>query len=164
MRMKKLVFASMMAALICVTTMLFPIPLGAGYVFVSDCFVLLAAWLLPTWHAAAAAGIGSALGDLFTSAAIYAPATLVIKIIMVLIAANIRSRLLGGILAELWMVLGYFLYATAVIYQGIAAPLTSVPGNLVQGGIGLAAGLVLYRAVQNTKLLEVFHGKDKKRR
>ena len=162
MKHKKLVFSALMAALICVTAMLFPIPLGAGYVFLSDCFVLLAAWVLGRKYGAAAAGMGAFLADIFTPNVIYAPASMLIKALMVLIVCAIRSPLWGAIFAELWMVLGYFLYAWLVIHRSIYAPLTSVPGNIVQGLIGMSAGLALRRSYYNTKLREVFHGRIKK--
>ncbi len=164
MKHRRLVFSALMAALICVTAMLFPIPLGAGYVFLSDCFVLLSAWILGARYGMAAAGLGAALADIFTPNVIYAPASLIIKAVMVLIVRCFRSPWLGAVLAELWMVLGYFLYAWVVIHRSIYAPLTSVPGNLIQGAIGLIAGLSLYRLYHSSKLSEVFHERNQKRR
>ena len=47
MRLLKLVFAAMFAALICVATMVIQIPSPMnGYVNFGDCFILVAAWVL----------------------------------------------------------------------------------------------------------------------
>ena len=65
-RIKTLVFAALLAALVCVATMVIQIPSPAnGYVNLGDCFVLLSGWLLGPLHGAAAAGIGSMMADLF---------------------------------------------------------------------------------------------------
>ncbi len=68
-----------------------------------------------------AAGLGSGLADLFSGYAAYAPATFAIKGLMALIAfygfkalsaktGSLTARILSGAAAELWMVLGYYLF------------------------------------------------------
>ena len=119
-RTRKLVEAALLAALACVATMIVKIPSPLkGYLNLGDCIVLVAGWMLPPWYGALAAGLGSALADLFSGYALYAPATFVIKGGMALVAfavfgllrtriGKFPSRLIGGILAELLMVMGYF--------------------------------------------------------
>ncbi len=152
MKYRKLVLGAMLAALSCTTAVLFPIPSGAGYIFLTDGFVLLAGWLLGAKYGAASAGIGAVLSDIFTPNVVYAPASFVIKTVMVLIVCCFKSKLLGGILAEIWMVLGYFLYAWLCLFGNIVMPLTSALGNTAQGAAGLLIGLMLYRSFQNSKL------------
>ena len=66
-KIRKLVLAALLAALVCVATMVVQIPSPMqGYVNLGDCFVLLSGWLLGPWYGAAAAGIGSMLTDLYT--------------------------------------------------------------------------------------------------
>ena len=114
---RKMVFAALMAALVCVATMIVEIPSPTnGYVNLGDCFVLLAGWLLGPWYGAAAAGIGSMLTDLFMGYAYYAPGTLIIKGLMGFLAGTIYRALrkvapkaampVSGIAAEAVMVLG----------------------------------------------------------
>ena len=55
-----------------------PSPLK-GYINLGDGIVLLAAWVLPLPYGLVAAGLGSALADLFSGYVVYAPATFAIK-------------------------------------------------------------------------------------
>ena len=150
-RTQKLAFASLFAALIFAATWIsFPTPLG-GNVNLGDCILLVSAWLsLEPWSIFTAA-IGASLADLAAGYAIYAPATFVIKALMVLVAVLIKRgmpklptvwrALLSGAIAELVMVAGYFLYE-GILY-GFVAALVNIPFNLVQGGIATTAATVL---------------------
>ena len=150
-RTQKLAFASLFAALIFAATWIsFPTPLG-GNVNFGDCILLVAAWLpLEPWSIFAAA-VGASFADLAAGYAIYAPATFVIKALMVLVAVLIKRgmpklptvwrALLSGAIAELVMVAGYFLYE-GILY-GFVAALVNIPFNLVQGGIAIATATFL---------------------
>lgn len=146
-KVKQLVLAAVLAALTCVGTMVIKIPTLHGYLHPGDGFVLLSGFLLGPWYGAAAAGIGSGLADLFAGYTIYAPGTLVIKGVTALVAAliyqkkkNLPMALLGGVVGELVMAAGYFLYESAVFGEGAAA---AIPGNLVQGAAGVIISLIL---------------------
>lgn len=68
-KIRKLVLAALLAALVCVATMVVQIPSPMqGYVNLGDCFVLLSGWLLGPWYGFAAGGIGSMLADIFLGA------------------------------------------------------------------------------------------------
>ena len=55
-KIRKLVLAALLAALVCVATMVVQIPSPMqGYVNLGDCFVLLSGWLLGPWYGFAAA-------------------------------------------------------------------------------------------------------------
>ena len=126
-----------------------------------NCFVLLSGWLLGPWWGAAAGGIGSMLADLLLGYGHYAPGTLIIKGAMALVAAlvfkafrkNTAGALIGGVAAEVVMVAGYFGYAALLLGKGIGAA-ASVPGNLVQGAVGLVAGFLLLQVARRTHLEE----------
>ena len=93
-KIRKLVLAALLAALVCVATMVVQIPSPMqGYVNLGDCFVLLSGWLLGPWYGFAAGGIGSMLADLFLGYAHYAPGTLVIKGLVALLAALLYEKL-----------------------------------------------------------------------
>ncbi len=159
---QKLVQASMLAALCCIATMIIKIPSPLkGYVNLGDCMVLLSGWTLSSQYAFLAAGIGSALADVFSGYIIYAPATFIIKGLMAIIAhycfrtINVRmeritSRVLSGILAELAMIIGYFVFE-GVLY-GVAPAGLNIPANSVQGVVGLIAGMALIKVFENTRL------------
>ena len=158
----KLVLASLFAALTYVMTMVVQVPSPMqGYVNLGDYAVLLSAWLLGPLYGGAAAGIGSMLADLLLGYGHYAPGTLIIKGAMALVAAlvfkafrkNTAGALIGGVAAEVVMVAGYFGYAALLLGKGIGAA-ASVPGNLVQGAVGLVAGFLLLQVARRTHLEE----------
>ena len=152
----------MFAALCCVATMIIKIPSPLkGYLNLGDCVVLLSGWLLPPVYGFAAAGIGSALADIFSGYIVYAPATFVIKGSMAIIAhfcfkgmqnklGNTPSRLIGGALAEMEMVLGYFIFE-GFIY-GFLPSMVNIPANGVQGAAGLILGILLVKVFDRTRL------------
>jgi len=159
---RKIVIASMLAALCCVATMIIKIPSPLkGYLNLGDCIVLLAGWLLSPGYGFAAAGIGSALADVFSGYVIYAPATFVIKGIMAIIAyfcfkrmhtklGNPFSRIIGGVLAEVAMIGGYFVFEGFM--YGFGPSLVNIPANGMQGLVGLIIGLILVKFFEKAKI------------
>ena len=88
-KLRHLTLAALFAALACTATLLIQIPAippAKGYINLGDCIVNVAAWVLGPVFGAAAAGIGSALADIISGYVIYAPATLVIKALMAVVA------------------------------------------------------------------------------
>ena len=161
-KIRKLVFAALLAALVCVATMVVQIPSPMqGYVNLGDCFVLLSGWLLGPWYGFAAGGIGSMLADLFLGYAHYAPGTLVIKGLVALLAALLyeklgrspAARIASGVVGEIVMVLGYFGYASMLLGKGLAAA-ASIPGNIFQGAVGLVVGAVLATVLERAKVTQ----------
>ena len=158
----KIVTAALLAALVCVATMVIKVPSPLkGYLNLGDCIVLAAGWILSPAYAFLAAGIGSALADVFSGYVTYAPATFIIKGLMALIAfygfrllrskiGNLPSRIIGGLVAETMMILGYYVFE-GFIY-GFAASLVNIPANAIQGGAGLIIGVVLIKILEKTKL------------
>ncbi len=155
----------MLASLACVATMIIklPSPLG-GYINLGDCIVLLCGWMLGPVYAFCAAGIGSALADVFSGYALYAPATFVIKGAMALLAwllfrvlsnriKPFWARLLGGICAELLMIGGYLLFE-GFIY-GFVPSLINVPANAVQGAAGILLGMLLITIFEKKNVLKM---------
>ena len=159
---QKIVLASMLAALCCVATMIIKIPSPLkGYLNLGDCVVLLSGWLLSPTYGFLAAGIGSGLADVFSGYAVYAPATFLIKGIMAIIAyfsfkgmstklGKTTSRLVGGVFAELEMVLGYFIFEGFM--YGFAPSAVNIPANAMQGLAGIIIGLVLIKTFEKTKI------------
>ena len=85
--LRRLVQASMLAAMACAATLVIQIPSPMnGYVNLGDAVVLLSGWLLGPWYGFAAAGVGSMLADLFSGYAHYAAGTLLIKGAMAAVA------------------------------------------------------------------------------
>ena len=159
---KRIVTASMLAALVCVATMIIKIPSPLkGYLNLGDCIVLLAGWSLSPLYGFLAAGIGSALADIFSGYIVYAPATFVIKGLMAIIAyfgfhllhkrlGNFISRILSGSISEIIMVLGYFIFE-GFLY-GFISSLVNIPANAVQGVAGLIIGTILIKVFEKNKI------------
>ena len=63
------------------------------------------------------------------------------------------AYVVGGVVGELIMVAGYFGYACLLLGKGIGAA-ASIPGNLVQGAMGLVIGLVLFVLLKRSKALD----------
>lgn len=162
-RTQKLAFTALFGALTFAATWVsFPSPFG-GNVNLGDCILLIAAWLpLEPWSIFAVA-IGATFTDLAAGYAIYAPATFVIKALMVTAAVLIKRglpklskvwcALLSGAAAEAVMVTGYFAYE--VILYGAGAALLNIPFNLVQGGIAIAAAIVLSFVLSRMPMPEI---------
>ena len=158
---KKIVMAALMAALACAATMIIKIPSPLkGYLNLGDCVVLLAGWTLSPVYGFFAAGIGSALADIFSGYVTYAPITFVIKGLMSLIAfygfkllykklPDFPSRIISGIAAESVMILGYYVFE-GFIY-GFVPSLINIPANAVQGIAGLILGVILMNLLRRNK-------------
>lgn len=183
MRMKKSLFGIrssktamlVSAALFCALTFVatyFSIPAPVvGNVNLGDGILLVGAWTLGLpWGLASA--LGAALADLASGYAVYMPATLAIKLSMVILAVLVRhglrltrvprilQKLLSALAAEAFMVLGYYLFESLfarVLFAtdsalSFAAPLANVPFNLIQAGVAVVVFCLLERALRKTGL------------
>lgn len=161
---QKIVTTALLAALTCVATMIIKIPSPLnGYINLGDCIVLLSAWMLPWSYGFLAAGLGSALADLFSGYGVYAPATFIIKGLMALTAYglykllakkanNIVARIISGIAAELVMILGYYIFE-GFLY-GFVPSLVNIAPNAVQGALGLVLGVILIKLLEKQRLIK----------
>jgi uncharacterized repeat protein (TIGR04002 family) len=134
-----LAMAGVMAALITLmTAYVCHIPIGAngGYVHFGDTLIYLAATILPRPYALAAAAIGGGLADVLT-APMWAPATIIIKMLLVLLFTNKASKIItirniiATVPAYLITGVGYFI-AEYIIFEAEALLLVSMSQNLVQ--------------------------------
>ncbi len=168
---KKIAFTACMAALVCVATyaLAIPLPIG-GYFNVGDVFVLLAGWLIGPWLGGLAAGLGSAVADLFLGYTAYAPATFLVKGGVAIVAWGVYAvvkkllvkdvfdflpRILAGIVAELVMVLGYFVFEAVLLELGVAAA-ANIFGNAVQGVCGVIGATAVVSALYPLPRMRAF--------
>ena len=165
--MSKSLFRTVTAAMLCALVFVFTflsVPAGVGHVNLGDGALLLAAWSLGgPWAVIAAAG-GAALADLAGGYALYAPATFVIKALMVLSVLLVQRllcrlhlsvrlcRLLSAVIAEGVMVLGYFIYEAWVLGYGLGAA-ASIPFNAVQGAVAVALSGALFELLCRAGIL-----------
>lgn len=160
---QKIVMASMLAALCCVATMIIKIPSPLkGYLNLGDCIVLLSGWILSPAFGFLAAGVGSALADGFSGYVTYAPATFVIKGIMAPITyfvfktlrnkiGNLLSRIISGIVAEIIMILGYFVFE-GFLY-GFIPSIVNIPANAMQGLAGIILGTIIIKVFEKNRIM-----------
>ena len=163
-RIRKSVLCAMFAAMICVATMVIRIPsVIGGYVNCGDIFVILCACLAGPLYGGIAAGLGSALADILAGYVSYAPGTAVIKAAMAVACALILRKkskpvlfcTVGGVCAELIMIGGYFVYSAFILALGIGAA-AEIPGNAVQGAVGIIGSTLLYGMVRRNRELHRF--------
>jgi len=160
-RAMQLALSAMFAALIFVATSFFKLPVSItqGYIHLGDGFILLAAMLLGQ-PAIIAAALGSALADLMGGYTMYILPTFLIKGAAAAVAVGFLKegrpfwlRLIGMVLAEAAMVLGYFLAEWLVLGYGLAAAAGALVPNIVQGLSGVIICAVLAPVVQRAKSL-----------
>ena len=146
-------------ALVTIATILFQIPTPAtkGYINLGDTFIFVGAMLLGKKSGFLLGGLGSALADILTGYAHWAPFTLIIKGLEGYIAGfaqplynkdtlNYTFAILIFIIAALVMVVGYF--TVEVFMYGIVAAFTELGGNLFQGGASVLIALFIILGIK----------------
>ena len=161
---RRICLTALMAAIIYVFTAYIHVPSHPGYTHVGDGFLYLAASLLPAPFAAAAGAIGAGLADLLSGYGIWAPGTVIIKVLTAFCFTSRREKLVNkrnvlGILPALVLCVGgYYLYE-ALITGNFTAPALGIPGYLTQVALSsvvyLALGSALDRAGIKKKLGEI---------
>lgn len=161
----RIILTSMFTAMVCVSTLCIQIssPMG-GYINLGDALVLISAWLLGPIYGTVAAGLGSALADLLSGYAYYAPGTLLIKAGVAFIASLIYEasgkrlspvpRMIAASLpAEAFMIFGYLLYAWVFLGHGASA-IASVPANCAQAVAGITIACFLTPIIQKPREIQ----------
>jgi uncharacterized membrane protein len=155
---KMLAYTGVGAALVAAATIVIqiPSPQTKGYINLGDTLIFTIAMLFGAKIGGLAGGIGSALADIISGYAHWAPFTLVIKGIEGFIVGsfvynpeNVYKKLPFLILAGLEMVVGYFL--AEVILYGIGPALVEIPGNCFQAGSGIIFSILILSAIRRIK-------------
>lgn len=166
MKNKKAIYntalASLFAALIAVFIAWFfhiPIKIGANsaYLHFGDAFIFLAASLLPKPYALAAAGIGGGLGDLFCGGAEWIPFTVIIKMLTALCFTSKGDKMLSrrnifAPIPALFITVGGYYIAEALIFSNWVSPVVSVWGNVVQI---VGSAIIYYLLAANKRLKNI---------
>ena len=155
---RELAASAIMAALVCVATMLiqFPIPATQGFFNVGDAMVMVAALTFGPIVGAIAGGLGSSLADFLGGWYVWVPFTLIIKGVEGLLAGWILNMggddqsslrlVLAWMVGGLEMVAGYFL--VQVYMYGFGAALVEAPFNFVQMAVGGIVGIPVSLALK----------------
>ena len=147
-----------MAAFVFLGTQL-RIPTSIGYMNLGDAVILAASYVLGP-AAFFPAAIGSAISDLIAGYPAYIIPTFVIKGLMGVVAGLIMRhpqhnpklfmRMAAGIVAEIIMVSGYFVFEYFI--YGSAPAVASVPFNLIQAGAALIIAVPCSYLLKNVKV------------
>lgn len=149
----------MFAALITVMIAWFchlPVGINGGYIHLGDAVIYLAATILPRPYALAAAAIGAGLADVMT-APMWAPATIVIKMLIVLPFTNKEANVicirnvLATIAAYLISGVGYYVAERLLFESGAVFWVSMMQSALQALGSGVVF-LVIGTALDRVKI------------
>lgn len=172
MTTKELCIQGLLTALVTVCTMVFQIPVSAtqGYIHLGDSMILLIGVFFGWRYGMVAGGVGSALADLLSGYAHWAPFTLIIKGVMGLIIGLVSDfagrqekfftmrNFLASAAGIAWMVFGYFI-GGGILKSSFAVAATSIPENMVQGIAGAVIFFVVGTAFYKAKVYKFVSAK-----
>ncbi|SHI36562.1 ECF transporter S component [Parasporobacterium paucivorans] len=162
---KKLVYAALATALICISTMFIQVTIPLGYAHFGNTFILLSSYLFGKRVGAASAAVGSALADFLTGYAIWIIPTLIIKSIMGFVIGSLSNKnnhpkkvasaglLAGAVISNAWMVVGYT-FSGAILYGSLAAGLASTPGLILEGVVNIVAFYILAFILEKSSFIK----------
>lgn len=156
---QKLTLIAMFIALTALATMVIQIPIPAtkGYLNIGDTLLICAGLLLGKTVGGIVGGIGSALADILSGYAFYAPITLVVKGLEGYVAGALNEKtklppIVSAIVAGFIMALGYLLAEGIILYNFPTALASFVP-NILQGIAGAVLATILYPILQKAPIL-----------
>jgi uncharacterized membrane protein len=156
----------LLIALVFVSTYLIqirlPVSLNGGLVHMGNVALFTVALVFGKRRGAIAGAFGMGLFDLVSGWVVWAPFTFVVRGVM----GYLIGRLAEGsskvwwkapvaiVIGGIWMLGGYYV-TEGILYGNWVAPLTSIPGNLTQLGLGAAVALPFARLL-NTNRIKLF--------
>ncbi|WP_320128093.1 ECF transporter S component [uncultured Sphaerochaeta sp.] len=154
----KIAVVAVLTAVVVVFTMIVRIPTAKGYLNLCDVAICFTAFTFGPWTAFIAAGLGTALADLISGYAQWAPISFVVHglegLLVALIVGQQAGRVipffkkvLAGLVCMATVSIGYFLLS-AIFISGFSVAAAEIPGNLIQSGVGAVLGLAVSYAVQ----------------
>lgn len=164
-KVKYITMTGIMAALIALMTAYIghiPVGVNGGYIHFGDSLIYLAAVLLPTPYALAAAAIGGGLADLLT-APMWTVATIIIKMLITIPFTNKSKKIvtprnvIATVIAYFISGLSYFL-AEYILFGTWSVLLVSMLQSLIQSGgsaiFFVVFGLALDKTHVKTRFFE----------
>lgn len=152
---KRIAYSGVFAAMIFLLTYVVKVPVASGYVHFGDALIYICAGIIGGPWAMLAGAIGEGLADIIGGYAIYAPATIIVKALIVvpfmLVYKNqeklfsIKSALMT-IPAGAITVGGYFI-ADLIIDKSYAV--VDIPGNIIQA-VGSAVIFIIVSVAFDT--------------
>ena len=157
--LKKITLTGVFSAMIFVLTMFVKVTVPSGYVHFGDAMIYVCAVLLGSPWAMIAGALGEGLADVAGGFAMYAPATVIIKVIIAFLFSLCKNenKLLpvkSGIMtlpAALVTVGGYFA-ADMIIDKSYA--FVDIPGNIIQGVGSAVIFIVIAALLDKAKIIK----------
>ena len=157
--LKKITLTGVFSAMIFVLTMFVKVTVPSGYVHFGDAMIYVCAVLLGSPWAMIAGALGEGLADVAGGFAMYAPATVIIKVIIAFMFSLCKNenKLLtvkSGIItltAALVTVGGYFA-ADMIIDKSYA--FVDIPGNIIQGVGSAVIFIVIAAMLDKAKIIK----------
>lgn len=157
-KLRRIVISGVFAAFVFVATQI-RIPTAIGYINLGDGVILIASFIIGPL-AFFPAAIGSSLSDLIAGYAQYIIPTFLIKGLMGFIAgvllrkseATLIKKILTGIIAEIIMVAGYFIFESLPFMYGWEAASGSLIFNMIQG----IAAVIVFASISSIPSVKRF--------
>ena len=157
-KLRRIVISGVFAALVFVATQI-RIPTAIGYINLGDGVILIASFIIGPL-AFFPAAIGSSLSDLIAGYAQYIIPTFLIKGLMGFVAgvllrkseATVIKKILTGIIAEIIMVAGYFIFESLPFMYGWEAASGSLIFNMIQG----IAAVIVFASISSIPSVKRF--------
>lgn len=153
----KIAVVAILTAVVVVFTMIVKIPTAKGYLNLCDVAVCFAAMTFGPWTACICGGVGTALADLLSGYAQWAPISFVCHGLEGLLVAMVFKNLKEG---KAWIrvslsyilcilsVAGGYLLLSGLFITDFPVALAEVPGNLGQSTVGFVLGMAVSKAVK----------------
>ncbi|MDD3902764.1 MAG: ECF transporter S component [Sphaerochaeta sp.] len=154
----KVAVVAVLTAVVVVFTMMVRIPTAKGYLNLCDVAICFIAFTFGPWSAFIAAGLGTALADLISGYAQWAPISFIVHGVEgLLVALIVRQKgdetisaikkIAAGIVCVTTVSMGYFILS-AIFISGFSVAAAEIPGNIAQSGVGVVLGLAVATAVK----------------
>ena len=154
----KVAMVAVLTAVVVVFTLVVRIPTAKGYLNLCDVAICFIAFTFGPWSAFIAAGLGTALADLISGYAQWAPISFVVHgvegLLIALIvkqkgneAVSLARKLLAGLVCIATVSIGYFALS-ALFISTVSVAAAEIPGNIAQSGVGFVLGLGVSTAVK----------------
>lgn len=159
-KIRLMCFSGVFTAMVFLFTAYLHIPSHTGYTHIGDGFIYIAACLLPLPYAAFVGAGGALLADCLTGFAIWAPGSVIIKIIAVLFFSRKCEKIvclrnmIALIPAGIVCVGGYYFYE-ALITGNFVAPVSGIPGYITQSVLSGVLFILLGFAMDKLKIKNI---------
>ncbi|MHB1395120.1 MAG: ECF transporter S component [Clostridia bacterium] len=166
LKTRDLIICSLLTALVFIATRFMnirlPVSVNGGLIHLGNTVLFMSAIVFGKNKGAIAGAFGMGLFDILSGWIVWAPFTFIIRGAMGYITGRIAYlnnkngnslvyNSIGILAASIFMIAGYYI-TEVILYGNLTAPITSIPGNIIQLVVGAAVAIPLSAALKRTKL------------